>query len=94
MGQSNTSGHTPGAMGPAIVVALITGTLIAGALSYTIKRMISPMLRLLGMPVNKSQWRPVSSLLNRVEKLLDQTCFAYNTRSKKASLARRSCARW
>lgn len=38
MGQSNTSGHTPGAMGPAIVVALITGTLIAGVLSYTIKR--------------------------------------------------------
>jgi hypothetical protein len=37
MDQPDTSGHTPGAIGPAIVVALITGTLIAGALSYTMK---------------------------------------------------------
>jgi hypothetical protein len=37
MGRSDTSGYTPGAMGPAIIVAFIIGTLIAGALSYTMK---------------------------------------------------------
>jgi hypothetical protein len=38
MSRSDTSGHTPGAIGPAIIVALIAGTLIAGMLSYTLKR--------------------------------------------------------
>ena len=38
MDQSDTSRQRSGAMGPAIIVTLITGTLIAGMLSYTVKR--------------------------------------------------------
>jgi hypothetical protein len=38
MSQSDTSGHTLGTIGPAIIVALIAGTLVAGMLSYTVKR--------------------------------------------------------
>ncbi len=38
MGRSGTSRHKPGTIAPAIIVALLTGTLIAGGLSYTMKR--------------------------------------------------------